>query len=78
MAMAKQQQFHSEQQLQQQLALAQSKRKPHGGGGGQGAHYGSFAYSSTSQASGENSVQGSPQLKNAGAMVLHQPERRLL
>ena len=76
MAMAKQQQFHSEQQLQQQLALAQSKRKPHGGG--QGAHYGSFAYSSTSQASGENSVQGSPQLKNAGAMVLHQPERRLL
>lgn len=74
MAMAKQQQFHSEQQLQQQLALAQSKRKPHGGGG----QYGSFAHSSTSQASGENSVQGSPQLKNAGAMVLHQPERRLL
>jgi hypothetical protein len=59
MAMAKQQQFYAEQQLQQQLILAQSKRKP-----------GSLVSGDAGSV-----VSGSQQLQAAGAMVLHQPHR---
>jgi hypothetical protein len=68
MAMAKQQQFHAEQRLQHQLMEAQAlqKKRP----GHAGAFVGSFA--STQHAdSGSAHSPNSSQLKQAGAMVLH-------
>jgi hypothetical protein len=65
MAMAKQQQFHSEQQLQQQLLQAQTKRRP-GGGLGVSFSAGSVGHSVSGEGSGGL---GSP-LQNAGALVL--------
>jgi hypothetical protein len=84
MAMAKQQQFYSEQQLQKQLQAAQAKRRPPPANG----PYGS-GFSGSQSLSGEGStVIGSPQLQNAGAMVVRtmsakqpppdQPQRKLL
>lgn len=77
MAMAKQQQYHSEKQLNYKLQLAQNNKRrfvpstlANQGGVGAG---GSFALSAHSQsASGVGGGEGSQQLQNAGAMVLHQ------
>ena len=86
--MAKQQQYHSEKQLNYKIQQAELKRKPnpsnhHQGGGVLGG--GSFALSAPSVSvsgrgggeggGGSGVVDGSQKLQNAGALVLHQSGR---